>query len=83
MAIRQRFRSVALTSASLRKLRKRLPRGYQTLVATELNGKYSRAMVGHVALGKRHNQEVIEALIRVAERTQRENAKMEQAIAQL
>jgi hypothetical protein len=74
---------VALTPASLRKLRKRLPRGYQTLVATELKGKYSRAMVGHVALGKRFNQEVVEALIRVAERTQRENAKMENAIAQL
>lgn len=74
---------MALTPASLRKLRKRLPRGYQTLVAQELRGKYSRAMVGHVAIGKRFNQEVVEALIRVAERAQRERAKLEASIDNL
>lgn len=74
---------MALTKASLHKLRKRLPRGYQTKVAAELQGQYSRAMVGHVALGKRYNHEIMAALIRVAERAHREKAAFEQAIAKL
>lgn len=74
---------MALTPTSLRKLRKRLPRGYQTLVVKELKGKYSRAMVGHVAVGKRYNQEVIEALVRVAERTRSAQKRLEASIQNL
>lgn len=83
VAERRRSRTVTLTRTSLRKLRKRLPRGYQGKAVAELNGKYSQSYVSLVASGKRNNTEVIAALIRVAEQEHAERRRLEDAINSL
>ena len=74
---------MTLSPTTLRKLRKSLPRGYQTRTAERLKGKYTRQFVSLVARGKRQNELVLRELLAIAEEAKNAKSALEQSIAKL
>lgn len=68
---------------AIRKLRSRLPRGFQRIVAQRLCGRYSTSYIAYVANGQRSNEQVLQALIACAQEEEARKRAAEKAISQL
>lgn len=68
-----------ITQEALKRLRSRLPSGYQRLTHERLRGQYTMSHISMVANGKRNNATILKALIRVAEQHEQARAAMEAA----
>lgn len=57
--------------------------GWQTRTAAQLKGKYSRDYVRMVALGQRYNEEILEALLDMAEKHREKERRAAERIKEL
>lgn len=68
---------MTLTHEALETLRKRLPRGYQSTLVRQFDGRYSQSYISRVAHGTLSNEEVLVALVELAEEHERKQAELE------
>lgn len=71
-----------LTATEARKLKRRLPKGYQRICRQQLKQKYSLSYIGYVANGRRSSEEVLLALLDIAEKHEARQQELKRRLAQ-